>query len=136
MKVLDVGSGTSILGIACIKLGAENVIAIDNDEWCFSNGKENCELNSVTKKVDVRLGEIKDIAEKKFDLITANIQKNVLVEIAGELKKRINKGGILILSGLLFTDENDILKTYTGLGFTFQEKKSLDEWIALSFVIT
>ena len=136
MNVLDVGSGTSILGIACIKLGAEKVIAIDNDEWCFSNGKENCELNSVTKKVDVRLGEIKGIVEKNFDLIIANIQKNILIDIAGEIKDRIKNGGIIILSGLLFTDEDDILKKYTSLGFTFLDKKSLDEWIALSFVMT
>jgi ribosomal protein L11 methyltransferase len=133
MKVLDVGSGTSILGIACIKLGAENVIAIDNDEWCFSNGKENCELNLVTEKINVRLGEIKDIAEQSFDLVTANIQKNVLIEIAGEIKQRIKKGGIIILSGLLFTDEDDILKKYTALGFNLEEKKTLDEWIALMF---
>jgi len=133
MKVLDVGSGTSILGIACIKLGADNVVAIDNDEWCYLNGKENCELNLVDNQIDVRLGEIKDITKKNFDLITANIQKNVLIDIAEEIRSRIKRGGILLLSGLLFTDENDILKKYTSLGFALLEKKILDEWIALSF---
>jgi ribosomal protein L11 methyltransferase len=133
IKVLDVGSGTSILAIACAKLGASKVIAVDNDEWCYSNGKENCELNMVSEKVDVRLGEIKDINEKDFDLITANIQKNILTDIAGEIKVRIKRGGKLILSGLLFTDENDILTKYTSLGFKLEEKKSLDEWIALLF---
>ncbi len=135
MKVLDVGSGTSILAIASVKLGAANVIAIDNDEWCYLNGKENCELNSVTENVDVRLGEIKDVAEKNFDLVTANIQKNIIIDIAEEIRDRIKKRGILILSGLLLTDENDILKKYTALGFEFKEKKSLDEWIALSFIM-
>ena len=135
MKVLDVGSGTSILAIASVKLGAANVIAIDNDEWCYLNGKENCELNSVTEDVDVRLGEIKDVAEKNFDLVTANIQKNIIIDIAEEIRDRIKKRGILILSGLLLTDENDILKKYTALGFEFKEKKSLDEWIALSFIM-
>ncbi len=131
MKVLDVGSGTSVLSIASIKLGAANIIAIDNDEWCYSNGKENCELNSVNEKVDIRLGEIKDVDEKNFDLITANIQKNILLDIAGKIKDRIKKGGILILSGLLFSDENDIIEKYSHLGFKLIEKKSLDEWIAL-----
>ncbi len=135
IKVLDVGSGTSILSIACAKLGASKVIAVDNDEWCYSNGKENCELNMVSEKVDVRLGEIKDVDEKDFDLITANIQKNILMDIAGEIKKRIKKGGKLILSGLLFTDENDILSKYTSLGFKLEEEKSLDEWIALAFIM-
>ena len=133
IKVLDVGSGTSILAIACVKLGAFKVIAVDNDEWCYSNGKENCELNLVSEKVDVRLGEIKDIDEKDFDLITANIQKDILMDIAGEIKDRIKKGGKLILSGLLFTDENDILTKYSSFGFQLEEKKSLDEWIALAF---
>ena len=131
IKVLDVGSGTGVLAIASIKLGASSAVAIDNDEWCSLNGKENCQLNEAADKIDVRLGEIKDIKEKDFDLITANIQKNILMEIAEEIKIRLKTGGNVILSGLLFNDEKEIVEKYTSIGFKFLEKQSLDEWIAI-----
>jgi ribosomal protein L11 methyltransferase len=131
IRVLDVGSGTGVLAIAAVKLGAESAIAIDNDEWCYDNGRENCRLNSVDKEVDVKLGEIKDIAGNNFDLITANIQKNILLDIAEEIKNRLKPGGLLILSGLLYNDEEDIVKKYSSLNFEMLEKKSLDEWMAV-----
>ena len=133
IKILDVGSGTGVLAIASIKLGASSAVAIDNDEWCSLNGKENCQLNEVADKIDVRLGEIKDINEKDYDLITANIQKNILMEIAEEIYSRLKPGGNVILSGLLFNDEKDIVEKYSSLGFKFLEKQSLDEWIAIVF---
>lgn len=131
IKVLDVGSGTGVLAIAAIKLGASKAIAVDNDEWCYNNGGENVKLNQVSDVIDVRLGEIKNIPEKDFDLITANIQKNILLDIAEEIKNRLKHNGLLILSGLLFNDETDIVKKYSLLGFELLKKKSLDEWIAL-----
>jgi ribosomal protein L11 methyltransferase len=133
MKMLDVGSGTGILSIAAVKLGAQSAIAVDNDEWCYLNGKENTLLNSVQEKIDVRLGIIQDINETNFDLITANIQKNILLEIAGEIHSRLKPGGTVILSGLLYNDEADIVKRYSALNFEIQGKKLLDEWIAIKF---
>ena len=131
IKVLDVGSGTGVLAIAAVKLGAASAIGVDNDEWCYNNGQENCGLNAVDNEVDIRLGEIKDIPENNFDLITANIQKNILLEIAEDIKCRLKSGGLLILSGLLYNDEEDIVKKYSSLNFKMLEKKSLDEWIAV-----
>jgi ribosomal protein L11 methyltransferase len=132
-KILDVGSGTAVLSIAALKLGAASALAIDNDDWCFANGKENCSLNNVSSKIDVRLGEIKDVLEKDFDIILANIQKNILIKIAGSIKEKLKKNGIVILSGLLFTDEEEIINVYSGLCFKLIESNSLDEWIALVF---
>jgi ribosomal protein L11 methyltransferase len=131
IKVLDIGSGTGVLAIAAVKLGAESAVAVDNDEWCYENGKENCSLNFVNKEVSIRHGEVIDIHENNFDLITANIQKNILLDIAEEIKSRLIKGGLLILSGLLFNDEQDIVKKYSSINFELVEKRSLDEWIAL-----
>ena len=133
MNVLDVGSGTGILAIAAVKLGAESAIAVDNDEWCFDNAKENCLQNNVTDKIEVKLGEIKDITEKQFNLVLANIQKNILLDIADQIKGKTAVGGIVILSGLLFSDEEDILNAYGKLNYRFLEKAQLDEWIALVF---
>lgn len=133
ISFLDVGSGTAVLAIAAVKLGASNAIAIDTDEWCFTNGIENCSLNNLADRIDVRQCELKDVAEKNFDLIAANIQKNVLIEIAVELKEKIAPGGKIILSGLLLSDEEDIQKKYMQLGFLPKEKIQMDEWIGLVF---
>lgn len=132
-KVLDVGSGTGVLAIAAIMLGAQSAVAVDNDEWCLMNGKENAALNNVENKVETRLGVIDDVAENDFDIIVANIQKNILLEISDAIKKRINAGGFILLSGLLEQDEPDILNAYSGSGISFIEKLQMDDWIALAF---
>ena len=133
MKVLDVGSGTGILAIASIKLGAKSAIAVDNDEWCLGNGKENCELNKVSDKIDVRLGLVQDIPDKDFDLILANIQKNVLIEISSEVANHLAEKGKLVLSGLLGSDENDIKEVYEKFGLKMIDRQQMGEWIAVVF---
>lgn len=132
-SVLDVGSGTGILSIAAVKLGADSAVAVDIDEWCLLNGLENCRLNNVEDKIDIRQCEISDVEEKKFDFILANINKNILLEIKDEIRKRLAPDGILILSGLLFSDENDIRNHYEPAGFKMIEKMQMKEWIGLVF---
>lgn len=133
VKMLDVGTGTAVLPIAAVKLGASHAIGIDNDEWCLDNGNENCQLNNVTESVDIRTGEIKDVTDMDFDLVVANIQKNVLLDIAFDIFVRIKPGGILILSGLLKEDEEDIKTAYSSLGLVFKETRVMEAWIALVF---
>ncbi len=135
MKILDVGTGTVVLAIASAKLGASSVVAIDNDEWCFENSIENCEVNSVKDKVDVRLCEIKDVAYKDFDLIVVNIQRDILLEIRTEIRERIVKDGIVILSGLLIQDKEEILREYAKSNFTLLDSQSSGEWISLVFEV-
>lgn len=134
MNIIDIGSGTGILSIAAIKLGANSAVAVDNDEWCTDNAIENSRLNEVQERVTVIKGEIKDISGKKFDMVMANIQKNILINIAGQIREKTADNGIVILSGLLLTDEDDILNTYKNYGFKLLEKSSLDEWICLVLV--
>lgn len=132
-KVLDVGSGTAVLAIAAARMGAEKVIAVDNDEWCFENGTENVSANYVEDKVQVVMGEINSVIDNNFDLILANINKNILVEISDDINKRLAEGGDLILSGLLDIDEDDIKETYKKKGFRFIQLTKMNEWIALHF---
>jgi ribosomal protein L11 methyltransferase len=133
MKVLDVGTGTGVLAIASVLLGASSALGIDNDEWCIQNGTENIQLNNVQKNVEIKLSEIKDVEENDFDIIIANIQKNILMDIADEIKKRVKKSGLILLSGLLLTDEDDIKNKYEKIGLKFLHKEIMDEWIALVF---
>jgi ribosomal protein L11 methyltransferase len=132
-RVLDIGTGTGVLAIAAAKLGAAYALAIDNDEWCFENGLENVLLNDVATTVDIRTTVIDEVSENDFDIILANIQKNILLSIKEELVKRLASGGIVALSGLLQQDEHDIRHAYESLGLTFVNKLVLDDWIALLF---
>lgn len=133
MKMLDVGTGTAVLPIAAVKLGASYALGIDNDEWCLDNGLENCQLNYTGDKVEIRTGEIKDVSDKDFDLITANIQKNILLDIAADILLRLKNKGVLILSGLLKEDEEDVKSAYSSLGLEFIETQTMEAWIALVF---
>ena len=130
--VLDVGSGTSVLGIAASKLGAKNVISIDNDEWCYINGLENVEKNNLTN-IKVLHGTIYDIGDKQFNIVLANINLNVLIDIKQELFKKVENLGLLILSGILLSDLEEIKRQFLHLGLTALEYLEINNWISIVF---
>ena len=132
-KVLDIGSGTGVLAIGSVMLGAKSALGIDNDEWCLLNGNENVTANNLEGKVEIRMAEINQISETGFDLIVANINKHILLEIAASIKTKSIKNGRLILSGLLRTDKEEILQMYTKLGYGLLDSADMDEWCALVF---
>jgi ribosomal protein L11 methyltransferase len=133
MKILDVGTGTGILSIISVRLGASKVIGFDIDEWCCENAQENTIINDVSGKAEIRMGEINVIPESDFDIILANIQKNILLDLLKDFSVKLNKGGFVLLSGLLEEDEEKILQKYTKEGFRHLETRQLDEWIAVAF---
>ncbi|MGE5364968.1 MAG: 50S ribosomal protein L11 methyltransferase [Bacteroidota bacterium] len=133
MSVLDAGTGTGVLAIAAVKLGAAEAVAFDNDEWCYENGIENAEQNAVSDKVKILNCELDDIDIRPFDLVLANINKNILIDIAEGLVIRLSENGTLVLSGLLFTDEEDITDKFVMLGLRVIDKMQMDEWISLTF---
>ena len=133
-KVLDVGCGTGVLAIGAVLLGASQAVGIDNDEWCLLNGNENVALNGLNDKVEIRLCETKDVSENDFDMILANINKHILLDIGDHLYGKLKASGTLVLSGLLTTDEEEIVNHYSAKGLKLLEKASLEEWIALVFV--
>jgi len=131
--ILDAGSGTAILSIVSAKLGAKKVIAFDIDEWSLSNGIENIKLNQVDDIVEIRLCELQDIKEKEFDIIVANIQRNILLELASGFIKKLKQNGILILSGLLKADYEIIKNHYSSFGMREIDFIQNDEWIGIVF---
>jgi ribosomal protein L11 methyltransferase len=112
-------------------LGAKSAVCIDNDEWCSLNGSENVKANNLESKIEIRLGEINQVIEKDFDLIVANINKHILLEIAEEIRNKIKETGTVILSGLLIVDEEDIMQKFSLSGFRTIDKSVMDEWCAL-----
>lgn len=133
MKILDAGTGTGILAITAVMLGASKGIGFDIDEWCYENAIENCRINNVSDKIEIRKGDIDIVTENNFDILTANIQKNILIELAQKFEKRIRQGGFLLLSGLLKEDEEEVVKKFYEKGFTLIETRLMDEWIAFVF---
>ena len=131
-SVLDFGSGTGILAILAEKEGAKNIDAIDNDDWSIANAGENFEKNNCTK-INLRKASNAE-SEIKFDIILANINKNVIIENLDLLSRQLNKGGQVLLSGLLKEDKDEILSIATKLGLKLKKELIRNNWIALEFV--
>lgn len=125
-RVLDVGCGSGILGVAAIKLGAV-VDACDTDIACVENSELNSNLNSV---VFNKLWEGScSLTKDSYDVVVANIVADVLIFIANDLKSVVREDGILVLSGILEKYESKVLKFYQD--FEILEKISQDEWVTL-----
>jgi len=132
VRFLDAGTGTGILAIAAVRLGAASAVGFDTDEWSFENAVENARLNGVADRVAIRLGDIAIVTETAFGLIAANIQKNVIVEMLPGLVSRLSPGGTLLLSGLLAGDAGPMGRTLGEAGLTVAEERRDGEWIALA----
>ena len=129
-RVLDMGSGTGVLAILAAKKGAAYVEAIDVDEWAFRNAQENFERNGVS--VTPLLGDASLLTEDKhFDVILANINRNILMRDMGRYAAVLNAGGTLFLSGFYEHDVDALLKVAEGLGLRPVFQKSRNEWTAL-----
>jgi ribosomal protein L11 methyltransferase len=130
-SVFDFGTGTGILAILAEKLGAASVDAIDNDEWSIDNARENI-LNNSCSRIHLDLKNSM-VSEKKYEYIFANINKGVILENRDHLYGSLVKGGVLILSGLLTTDEAAIVSSFESLlgqPLFINEKNN---WISLTF---
>lgn len=131
--VLDAGTGTGILAIAALKLGADRAFGFDIDEWSETNAKENILLNKV-ENFEVKLGSTEVIPEgDSYDLILANINRNALIELLPELVHRLSEGGKLLLSGLLEEDEKIIKEQQAVAPLTYKGTRQHGEWIAILF---
>jgi len=129
--VLDVGSGTGILAVMASKLGAAAVSATDIDDWCIENAIENFELNQV-KPEWVKQGVIRSLdLSEAYDIVIANINKNVLLDELEEYASLCKAGGSLFLSGFYTHDEADLLEKAGSLGFEKVLSTEKRNWEAL-----
>lgn len=129
--VLDAGTGTGILAIAALKLGAKSAFGFDIDEWSKDNAQENMLLNHV-ENFEVKLGSFETIQSgKEYDVILANINRNTLIELIPDLKNHLKPGGKLLLSGLLAEDESTLLDVLNGELLTHVSTRQQQEWIAM-----
>lgn len=132
-KVIDIGSGTGILAIMAHKLGASMVEAFDIDEWCVENGNENFSLNDISF-IKMGLGTIREInPEGPYDIVLANINKNVLLDEMEIYANLLTQKGKLFLSGFYEQDVEDISYKAKQHHLRLENKKVRDNWTALTF---
>lgn len=127
--VLDMGCGTSVLAIFAKQKDAERVVAIDIDEWSVTNSIENAEKNGV--ELEISQGTAENLGAEKFDIILANINRNILISDIPTYVSVLNDGGQLLLSGLCFFDVDDILEVCTEQNLKLTNKQQREEWISL-----
>ncbi|QZO89232.1 50S ribosomal protein L11 methyltransferase [Riemerella anatipestifer] len=128
-KVLDMGCGTSVLAIFAKLKGAGDTLAIDIDPWSVENSKENAERNQVSLRIEE--GTAENLGQEKFDIILANINRNILISDIPTYVSVLEKGGQLLLSGLYFFDVEDIMEVCTAQNLTLNKKVQREEWVSL-----
>ena len=132
-NMLDMGSGTGVLSILAEKCGAKEILAIDIESWSVENCEENTKRNKCSKIIS-KLGDIIDINGQHFDVIIANINKNVLLSHLPSYSKCINANGILLLSGFFETDAEDLISAAFKENLVLKSKKIKDGWAMLCFL--
>ena len=132
-SVFDFGTGTGLLAILAHKLGAKYVLGVDNDDWCIENASENIVVNN-TQTIEIH--KVNDAnLNKKFNIIIANINKNIILDNLAFLAEATLPGGVVLLSGLLVEDEPEIEAACAALGWKHQETRTRNNWIALHYSV-
>lgn len=132
-NILDVGTGTGILGIASVLFGAKSVLGIDNDPEAVSAASDNVWRNGMTEKMSVSSAGIEEL-QKPFSVVVANIIHDVLVELADDLVRLTAKGGKLVLSGILTGEQSENIKQlFSNKGLLLTDDIQKKEWSALLF---
>ncbi len=131
-KVLDMGSGTGILGILASIKGASEITAIDIDEWAVQGSRENAARNHIGNMV-VKKGDASQIGGKKYDFVFANIQRNVLLQDIPAYSAAMHSGGKLFVSGFYFSDLEDIKHKALESGFMFNHYMENNKWVVAVF---
>ncbi len=131
-KTLDMGCGTAILAILAEMKGAQPIDAIDIDNWCYLNSIENAERNNC-KHISVYEGDASLLEGKKYDIIIANINRNILLNDMQQYVDCLNENGILFLSGFYTEDIPVISESCTSKGLTYVKQFERNNWVALKF---
>lgn len=133
LDVLDMGCGTAVLAILASMRGAKSVHAVDIDDWCVENSQENIERNSCTN-ISVALGDAAVLpTEPTYDLLIANINRNILLKDMATYVKSLRPGGMVLLSGFYSEDLAQITQACQALGLHFIGAKEKHNWIAAKF---
>ena len=129
-RILDFGTGTGVLAILAAKLGAGPILAIDNDDWSIANARENAEANGCGAILIEKCDQLENLPGP-FDVILANINKHVILEQLSQMEQQLAKGGVILLSGLLQNDSEDIENEAAKTNLSISVGTVKDNWILM-----
>lgn len=134
-SVLDMGCGTSILAILASMRGADRVTAIDIDDWCVNNSRDNIALNNINN-ITVELGDASLLKGKKpFDVIIANINRNILLNDMPAYRECMHQGSEIYMSGFYVQDIDAIREKGESLGLKFVHYREKNNWAAVKLIL-
>lgn len=129
-SVFDVGTGSGVLALIAAQSGASKVLAVDNDPISVNAARRNAAHNQLDDRIEVRLGSAKD-ADGLFDWVVANINTNILATLLPNLCQTMKEDGALVMTGLLFEDEHELVLLAQGHGLRLLSTQRLGEWSLL-----
>ncbi|MBD3377327.1 50S ribosomal protein L11 methyltransferase [candidate division KSB1 bacterium] len=135
-RILDVGTGTGILSIAALKLGASYAIGFDIEEVAALTAVNNARKNSVQDRFFSFCGHLNALRPRPFDMIFANVNRQVLLTLLPLFKERLANNGTLLLSGILASEREILKNSIESLHFFIREIRPLDEWLAFDLSLT
>ncbi|MDR2953763.1 MAG: 50S ribosomal protein L11 methyltransferase [Prevotella sp.] len=131
-SLLDMGTGTAILAILASMRGADPIVAIDIDQWAYDNAMENLKLNNI-KNIDVKIGGAELLEDVNFDIILANINRNILLNDIPQYASVLNEGGYLYMSGFYVEDIPAITEACQNNGLSYIYHAEKDNWAAVKY---
>lgn len=131
-RVLDVGTGSGILAIGAVLLGAECSEGVDIDPTAVKVAAENAQLNNVADKFAVKVGDLAQTASGKYDVVTANIVANAVMALSKDVPVFLKKGGIYITSGIIDTRKDEVVACLEGLGFEIIKIYEKNGWVCIA----
>ena len=129
-RVLDIGSGSGILSIGAILLGAEHADGVDIDAQSVKVAKENAEINGVTDKTNYIVGDLAEKISGKYNIVCANIVADVIIRLLENVDNYMEEDAVLITSGIIDSREKDVTAAFEKFGFTVEKRLTRDNWCA------
>ncbi len=130
-RVLDVGTGTGILAMVALRLGARSALAVDNDPIAIECARENATVNGFGSELELQVGALEGLGKDRFDLIVANLDRRTILAFSDRLIWNLRTEGRLLISGLLADDVSDVGAAFAGCGGEVIRKREREEWAAL-----
>lgn len=134
--VLDVGTGSAILAMAAVRLGAASAIGVEHDAVAAECAREYLKLNHMDDRIDVITGTLDDLPERQqriADLVLANLDPQTILDLAGDLVSSASEGARIMVSGILVEQQPEIVDRFSGLGLACSERREDEGWVAMKF---
>lgn len=131
-RVLDVGCGTGVLSFVALKAGATHADAVDIDPWSVESAREAAMLNGLDRQIEIMEGTVESVEGRRYDMVMANINRNIILADIERYAALLNDGGSLLLSGFLLDDVSVIVARAEELGLCLKRTLHDEEWVALS----